>query len=79
MNRYMTELSQMIPACSAVPRKLDKLSILRMAVEYMKRLRGMELHPWCVTVRNRCMIHVHVYYCLCYCIAMFVYIHVYRY
>lgn len=40
MNRYMTELSQMIPACSAVPRKLDKLSILRMAVEHMKRLRG---------------------------------------
>ena len=40
MNRYMTELAQMIPACSAVPRKLDKLSILKMAVDHMKNLRG---------------------------------------
>lgn len=40
MNRYMAELAQMIPACNAVPRKLDKLSILKMAVEHMKNLRG---------------------------------------
>ena len=40
MNRYMTELAQMIPACTAVPRRLDKLSILKMAVDHMKNLRG---------------------------------------
>ena len=40
MDRYMNELAQMIPACSAVPRQLDKLSILKMAVDHMKSLRG---------------------------------------
>ena len=40
MNRYMNELVQMIPACSEVPRRLDKLSILKMAVDHMKSLRG---------------------------------------
>ncbi len=40
MNRYMAELAQMIPACNAVPRKLDKLSILKMAVDHMKNLQG---------------------------------------
>ena len=40
MNRYMAELAQMIPACNAVPRRLDKLSILKMAVDHMKNLRG---------------------------------------
>ena len=46
MNYYMCELATMIPACSEVPRKLDKLSILKMAVEHMKRLRG--VHQYCV-------------------------------
>ena len=40
MNRYMAELAQMIPACTAVPRRLDKLSILKMTVDHMKNLRG---------------------------------------
>ena len=42
MNRYMNELAQMIPSCAAVPRRLDKLSILKMAVDHMKTLRGLE-------------------------------------
>ena len=40
MNRYMAELAQMIPACTAVPRRLDKLSILKMTVDHMRNLRG---------------------------------------
>lgn len=40
MNHYITELSCLIPMCNAISRKLDKLTVLRMAVQHMKTIKG---------------------------------------
>lgn len=40
MNAYINELSDMVPPCNGLIRKPDKLTILKMAVSYMKTLRG---------------------------------------
>ncbi|XP_076593898.1 basic helix-loop-helix ARNT like 1b [Chaetodon auriga] len=40
INSFIDELASLVPTCTTKSHKLDKLSILRMAVQHMKTLRG---------------------------------------
>ena len=39
MNHYITELSSLIPMSNADAYKLDKISVIKMAVQYLKSIR----------------------------------------
>ena len=48
MNNYINELSHLIPTCVSISRKMDKLTVLRLAVQHLKSLRG-SIHAFAET------------------------------
>ncbi|KAL3178158.1 hypothetical protein MRX96_038678 [Rhipicephalus microplus] len=46
MNMYIGEMASLVPMCKAMSRKLDKLTVLRMAVQHIKTIRGHYKPPW---------------------------------
>lgn len=49
MATYVNELCDMVPACSTLARKPDKLTILRLAVAHMKTLQGFLIYYYLFT------------------------------
>lgn len=43
MNSFIDELSSLVPTCKTKSHKLDKLSVLCMAVQHIKTLQGEEI------------------------------------
>ena len=41
LNIYISELAAMVPSCASAQRKLDKTTVLKMTVNYMKVNNGM--------------------------------------
>ena len=45
MNFYIGELASLIPLCGLANRKMDKLTILRLAVEHVRSIQGESIRP----------------------------------
>ena len=59
MNSYINELSEMVPTCNENPKKPDKLTVLRMAVDHIKHLRGTKT---CIQINSKIKTNKTTYY-----------------